>query len=285
MLFASKANSQYYEAICKIDTTTWNYLPYGDCDGFYTDTILILSDTLHNDQNYFVLYRHGYFENDTAGYLREDTILGKLWYRESLNSEPEYLVMDLELEKNDTFTIYGSNTSFDMTVDTVYYDEQNRKHVDFGNDNMQFCGTQPKFEFIEGVGSTACHFYQGIYNYSIISTGLLCCHKENQLVYSNDAFSNLCYIIGLNVDDSQSDFDVSVYPNPSNGCFKIEFDNPHQERYDIKLYSVTGSLVYYVETNNNSIEINSQIESNGIYFYTMKTNEGMKYYGKISIEK
>jgi hypothetical protein len=283
-LFAFTANSQDFETICKVQSTTWNYIPQGYCDGFYTDSITILKDTIFNEQTYFVLYNDGFFESDTAGYLREDTIAGKLWYREDLLTAQEYLIMDLSLNKNDNFTLYNYSSSVEITVDTVYYDDENRRHVGFGDENMQLCSFTPDFEFIEGVGSTACNFYQGKANVSIIESALLCCHKDDLLVFSNEEFSNVCYILGVEVSLISIDSEVNVFPNPSNGYFQIQFENFDNDSFILEIFSLTGQVVYSEKTNNDLININSGLKGSGIYFYKLTNQKNKTINGKILIE-
>ncbi|HNQ67365.1 MAG TPA: T9SS type A sorting domain-containing protein [Bacteroidales bacterium] len=283
-LFAFKANSQDYETICKVGSSSWNYIPYGGCDFFYTDSITILKDTIYNEQNYFLLYSFGYFESDTAGYLREDTIVGKLWYRENLSTAPEYLIMDLSLNKNDSFMLHEYSYPTEITVDTVYYDDENRKHVGFSDEIIRICSFTPDFEFIEGVGSTACHFYQGTSSGPYLSTSLLCCHRNNELIFSNEEFYNNCNLLCVNAHISNTDSEVNVFPNPSNGCFEIKFDNPNCEFFIFEIYSLTGQTVYSEKTNNDLINIKSGLNGSGIYFYTLTNNKNKMINGKILIE-
>lgn len=283
-LFVCTVNSQDFETICKVQSTTWNYIPQGYCDGFYTDSITILKDTIFNEQTYFVLYNDGYFESDTAGYLREDTIAGKLWYREDLLTAQEYLIMDLSLNKNDSFTLYDFSSSVEITVDTVYYDDENRKHVGFGDENMQLCSFTPDFEFIEGVGSTACHFYQGTVNGSILYSALLCCHKDDELIISNETFDNMCNILEVFVPEIQTDVSLNVFPNPSNGSFKIEFENPDSEFFSLSIYSLTGQTIYSQITYQELIQVNEVFDQEGIYFYKLTNHKDKIFSNKIIIE-
>lgn len=285
LLFVVNARSQDFETICKVGSTSWNYIPYGACDYFTTDSLTIVTDTLFNEQNYFVLYNYGFYGNDTAGYLREDTIAGKLWYREDLHTSQEFLVMDLSLNKDDSFTLYDFTSSTEITVDTVYYDTENRKHVGFGDGNMQLCSYTPDFEFIEGVGSTACHLYQGTTSGSILSTALLCCHKDEELIFSTETFNNSCSIFSVNVPKSQVNFETNVYPNPSNGNFTIKFVNPEFNIYSLKIYSLSGQLVYSENINQELIKIDEGLLTDGIYFYKLTNHKDKIISGKILIDR
>lgn len=282
IFFAFKANSQDFETICQVGSTSWNYISYGACDYFNSDSITILKDSLYNEQTYYVLFNHDFDINDTVGYLREDTILGKLWFREDLHMCQEFLIMDLSLNKNDSFTLYSYFSSFEMIVDTVFYDIESRKHVGFGDRNMQLCAFTPDFEFIEGVGCTACHFYQGISTGEILNTALLCCHKNDELVFSNEEFDNLCTYNITNIQTHDETFISNVFPNPSNGSFIIQFDNSDNQLFNLVIYSLTGQTVFCVKTNQNQIIIDKKLDK-GIYLYKLTNQTDMLFSGKIFI--
>lgn len=272
---------QNFETICKVQSTSWNYIPNGGCDAFYTDSITILKDTLYNSQKYYVLYNHRFLENGRVGFLREDTITGKLWYSENLQTSEEYLVMDLNLQKNDAFLIYDNNSSFEIYVDSVYYDNNNRKHIDFGYDNLFLCSANPKFEFIEGIGTSAFLFYQGTANSTQLSMALLCCNKENQQIYSNETFSNICNITEVGIVETGLVRYPEVYPNPSKFSFQVKFDNPGAEVYTLNIYSLTGQIVFTISTIGNSIIIDGACTIRGMYLYRLTSDNGKVFTGKI----
>ena len=73
----------------------------------------------------------------------------------------------------------------------------------------------------------------------------------------------------------------SIYPNPSNGLFVIDF-NTENEVDEIVIYNQAGSIVYTKTVNENTqkLNINLQLE-NG--FYYLKTNKNTNQLKKISI--
>jgi hypothetical protein len=87
------------------------------------------------------------------GYLKEDTNTGKLWFR-SLD-EKERLIMDLSLEKSDTF-YFGFDDSLLYTVDAISYSAV-KKYVSFkgeSNDSILFIG---------GVGSSNFFYFEYVF--------------------------------------------------------------------------------------------------------------------------
>lgn len=275
--------AQDFETICKIQSTSWNAAS-GACDFIITDSTIIIGDTLYNGNTYFTLYNFGYSENDSLGFLREDTVSGKLWYRHSLNNPPEFLIMDLSLQKNDIFTLCGFNDSIDIIVDTTYYDNEGRKHVDFGFGILDICGSVSQFEFIEGIGPTPGLFYQGDFYEPYCNSALLCCTKDGQQIFSNLIFNNVCMINETGIRETPLNNNSTIYPNPTSHSFQVKFRNDNEDLYTLEIYSSTGQRVYSFQTNSDSINIDDRLSGSGLYFYKLSSEKGEKYSGKIVFE-
>jgi len=70
--------------------------------------------------------------------------------------------------------------------------------------------------------------------------------------------------------------DIRVFPNPSYDKTIIEFDNPNRDKYDLRIYSLTGELVYSLkDIYNNRIVIDAEILETGCYFVEIS---GVKIY-------
>lgn len=79
-------------------------------------------------------------------------------------------------------------------------------------------------------------------------------------------------------NDSFSNSNFSVYPNPNKGTFNLQFKEIVTD-FNVEIYDVTGKVVYVNEFYQNSDlikEIKVQDEmSKGIYFMNIKTNDGL----------
>ena len=75
--------------------------------------------------------------------------------------------------------------------------------------------------------------------------------------------------------------DIVLYPNPSNGVFKIKTDNA--EKFGIKVYSMQGILIYANDNYSNSVEIDISTQSAGQYI--LKLNQGISFNTKYIIIK
>ena len=79
------------------------------------------------------------------------------------------------------------------------------------------------------------------------------------------------YGLGLEEDKSKS-FEFNVFPNPTDGNFKISLDNFIGENLQVNVYSVTGKLIKNIPLNQSNIDgyynidVNLEGVSKGIYF-------------------
>lgn len=74
-------------------------------------------------------------------------------------------------------------------------------------------------------------------------------------------------------------YNLSIYPNPGSGLFNLSIDNLSSENVTLKVYDITGKLVYINEFNhlNNRFEtvIDLSGYADGIYHVQLKTNNAL----------
>jgi hypothetical protein len=85
--------------------------------------------------------------------------------------------------------------------------------------------------------------------------------------YSNGPSSG-CIITSL---PSETETNISVYPNPSSGIFKI---NSSIQKGTFEIYNLQGKKVYSGSVKSN-FQIDISAQSNGIYYLKLSTSEGM----------
>ncbi len=66
-------------------------------------------------------------------------------------------------------------------------------------------------------------------------------------------------------------FNISIYPNPSNGLFNFELTNG-QGSTDIKIYDLNGKKIKDISTDNSYIQVDLSTYKKGIYFISV-TND------------
>ena len=75
------------------------------------------------------------------------------------------------------------------------------------------------------------------------------------------------------INDYKYDFNVSFYPNPSNGELSFSIINSTVNYKEIIIYSINGKIINSYLINKNVGNINLNMES-GIYFIRLKENNG-----------
>lgn len=75
------------------------------------------------------------------------------------------------------------------------------------------------------------------------------------------------------INSMESDFDFSIYPNPSNGIFTLNFDN--QEAYSVDVISTLGKIVYS-KTNISDNVINISNLQTGVYLLKVTHKDQIK---------
>ncbi|MFA8451283.1 MAG: C25 family cysteine peptidase [Bacteroidales bacterium] len=85
--------------------------------------------------------------------------------------------------------------------------------------------------------------------------------------------------VGLEETFSQND--IQIFPNPNSGIFHIKFNNSQEEDYTIKVVNINGKLVYNKQiTSDGSLSHKVQLAdkdiSSGVYFVQIMGKEGIK---------
>jgi peptidyl-prolyl cis-trans isomerase B (cyclophilin B) len=88
-------------------------------------------------------------------------------------------------------------------------------------------------------------------------------------------------ISGTGIDSYALENQISVTPNPSSGQFL--FSNLEREN-TIEVFDVTGRSVLKTSTKNNSCQIDLSDKSNGLYFYSITSQNKIIKQGKIILE-
>jgi hypothetical protein len=265
--------AQPYESIFGHISTEWNIIPYGVCDGMYTMTTSVIGDSVINGQNYKGVDHYSGFNYDT-GFLREDTISGKVWFYNK-TIEREILVMDLSLNATDSFKIYyNALDSTYIFVDTLFINN-GIKHILFKHCYIHICAPDEQFEFIEGTGTNAGLFYVDTWYENSFFSYLLCHKKDGEKIYGNSLFNDTCFIDMVGIDDVLQHDEFEIYPNPSSELIVIPFDQ--EIKVHIEIYNNLGNLIVQKNIFNEK-QINISKYLPGIYI--VRINNGAKVFIK-----
>ncbi len=328
-----KAQTSYVKMLDK-DTTTWQH--FGFMYGVKSSEVLTLPNVSLNSFAaidtitigsflYKKLYEVSTWANPIYypgkvlfGYLREDTIAKKVFYRENLSSN-DILLYDFSLNLNDsTFLNFPLNPSLNgyYRVDSIKVKNEVagprkhfylRKHVN--NSNHQFY----YFDHIEGIGNTYHFAYLFQQNLSssfvpinisptckhLWEFGLACKHNKNKKQYQSCTYvsntwnykSDSCsfaYITGSLTENTLNN-SFYVYPNPSSERFNIKFENSIDENIKVNITSTLGQTLNTenaVKFNfkNNEIYIDIKSLKSGMYFIKLELKGKEVYYPIYKLE-
>jgi hypothetical protein len=259
--------SQNYKSIFGNTSTFWNVIPHGYCDGIISSTITATSDTTIDSNTYKRI-------SGLGGYLREDTVQGKVWFYDSLLSKV-YLVMDMSLALGETSYIYTfNNDSIPITVDSVYF-IGGLKHIRF-NESLNMCGYSEKIKFIEGSGPNISFNYQGTFNGMPPISYMLCHFKDGLKVIGNYLFYDTCFVYLVGLPENKPNINsIKIFPNPASDFIYLNIEDFDNKTAVVSLYNILGLLVKkQVLTNyQNIIDIGNLQDD--LYLVTIETENSI----------
>lgn len=260
-LFFHKGFGQTYQKVAIPDTTTW-LVAQEQLFGRFIDTLYAKNQI--DDQIEIWFGSSGFDEPIFMGFLRASEDNSKLWFSPNGTSKnEELLVFDLTLEKGDTFYLGSTLT----TVDTVFY-RDNLKHIEFDISTIW----DENLRFIEGVGpniSVAWIAHPGILEPYVI------CKYDDALFYvaENPNFID-CNLDTTNSEEMDNYYEINIYPNPFEDCFRI-YVFSLSNKTEIIILDMKGRIVFNDTLLNGYNEIclaSLQPGSYIINFLCNKTN-------------
>ena len=273
--------AQSYKSLCTNEkSSNWNF--FSNTIPGNTIKYFIDEDTIINSLTY------KWFGKGTteSGLIREDTVLGKIWfkgvnpYTHLITDTSEKLVCDFSLNVNDSFHYYyhqpyGLNKYFDgdiwLKVDSVF-NFRGLKHIRFdtaGCSNLIYYHsnnskkTIVKFVMIEGFGTNrGFHYMFNILNNWVVQ----CQYRDLDLFYSNtySSYPDSCNLsLGVGLGESVFN-DFSISPNPSNNIIKITGKMVSLE-FNYEIYDLRGNIIQLGKSNGSSeLEIDISKFDSGI---------------------
>lgn len=193
------------------------------------------------------------FDDYDGALVREDTVAGRLWYRDD---NEEVLLVDMSLQEGDIF--YG------YTVQSVEYDTAGRKKILFDEYGQVFWleGVGPKFLF-DYPNLMVCFFHDGEKVYKTDIDYFFHCPISNEYCRST------CDPMG--VDDADCN-NLKVSPNPCASYASVELPGDAQ----VTLYDALGHVVRSMRSGAGRVGIDMSALPAGIYYictaYSDKTH-------------
>ena len=272
-------NCQDYESIFGDNSTIW-YSAREAIDRVDNIKIIAESDTIINTKEYIKLDIQGIY-NTEKFLLREDVASGKVWIY-ILETQTEYLIMNMSLQKGDDFKIVTPDFLEDSiaVVDSVFF-VNGTKHIQLDYE-LQIGNTFERLEFIEGVGPNSGLLYQCKDLDDNISYAqlLLCVYKDDILEYKDIKYaSDQCtYLSNFEILQRINPKDVLIYPNPSTDYLYVV--SPLSYSGTVQIYNINGELINKEYIEGYSTTINISDYANGVYYLIIYENESSYNIGK-----
>ncbi len=77
-----------------------------------------------------------------------------------------------------------------------------------------------------------------------------------------------------NIVENILDYDIKIYPNPSNGIFNIDLKNPKSLYFTITITDITGKTLFKTVCDKNIFKFDGNSLKSGIYFIKLNKGEG-----------
>ena len=81
------------------------------------------------------------------------------------------------------------------------------------------------------------------------------------------------------MSEINSNYQLKIFPNPFNDNFTVA--TTFTNNYEFSLTDLNGRFLLKTFSQEKNLEIDNLQLENGIYFYTIKTEDGLSYNGKI----
>ncbi len=323
-IFCMSSQAQTYNKMLIKDTTTWQHfgIIYGVKSAqmqnmFITNSSIAAIDTVTiGSYLYKKLYELSvpafinYSNKMLVGYIREDSVAKKVFFKETL-AAPEFVLYDFSLNVNDsTLMNFPNNPSANgyYRVDSIITKTElcgPRKHFYFrkhqNNSNPSF----EYFEFVESIGSTY-HFLYRYYNgfmsvffnyqpgcYHKWELGLACKKNKSSQQYQSCTynssmwtnFTNSCtyYYFSGGLNEHALLKGVSVYPNPANDKVFLSFYIENGQAFEINIIDVLGKIIqsnknvsFY--SGQNTFELSTSQLKSGVYSIVISNKEHKSTY-------
>ncbi len=245
------ASSQPYESMFGSTSTMW-IIKWYNLDFGGNDTIVVEKDTLAYGYNWKKIIKtnsYGFFESGAL--LREDTLIGKVWYRPlEPGWDTTYLAFDFDLEEGDTFDL---SSNYDPWLTSVIVDSTDitdtGKRIRFNS----FIEQGENITFIEGVGGNQGPIYKE--SSGLLQPYLLCAYKDGVQTYSNISYEGNCSPpTSINLIEPATA--IEVYPNPVEDILHIK--NVSEIDFEkVEIYDALGRKVstewYHTTINFNGL--------------------------------
>lgn len=258
-----KPNEPNFKSIFGKKSTSWSLVRTTACDATSSRIVSIQKDTIFNSHDYKKLEKYGY--------LREDTINGKVWFWD-ISKKKEYLVMDLNLDVGDFFDLIdykgGVKPIKVLSVDWVNNLKTIRLDVEIRH--CVFTANTDYLTFVEGSGPSASFDYQQSFYDDNLDKYMACHFKDGVKVLGNVVYKDNCYFNYISTKEIYNDETIKMYFQGEK--LKIEAESLANDA-KIVFFDVVGNTIYQQNINALFSEIILPELANGVYIAVLFQKE------------
>lgn len=279
LVFASSVSAQPWQSIFGKDSTVWTRMVSGPStlDPIYTARFYVEKDTILRASRYKKVSNSLPPHMLNRYLLREVLDSGKVYCVElkTIPQDPtapcrhgEFLYMDYNLKKGDTFFHYPPPYEQEGVVDTTFI-ENGRKHIVFAQKFPD--SLNERYTMIEGIGFNfnIGNNFPCVYDRAPSASFLFCNWKDNVQQYATPRFNNNCYPYPIYVTGIKEPAKslYAIYPNPTSTAINIVFDNALIANTQYHIYDALGRLIQQSDIQAGAQKVNIDIANHpsGIY--------------------
>jgi len=285
---ALSVSSQTYHKLIRTNTFWDNFITDVQCYLTANRVCFTNNDTIIQGNTYRISRQYAYQTQDTTSglfcppfvvsntyglgtFLREDTILKKVYINEPYDTPHDQLLYDFSLQVGDTLqSFYNGNYTLVLTsIDTVTLNngDGTRKRFSFNHN--------PLVNYIEGIGGS-----QGLFNPIFITEnmgGYFCINDNGTNIWGDQ-----CSYFFVGTDNLPLVERFSITPNPAHSYFTVHLGKPIKNA-NLQLFNLSGQLLISTPITESETKIMVDCFSQGLYLTQLTSNEGIVK-GKILIK-
>lgn len=248
------------------------------------------NDTIFNDTIYKMVIANnpnstGFFPNGAVGFIREDTLERKVYFRDHIATAPFFtikdrLLYDFSIESGDTVEVFGMYTCPEFynsykvisTSSVSLLNGSERKVWNLGPIGEY---DQNNDQWIEGIGSLNGMPFPGCYQLETISFSLdLLCYFEGETkLYALK--EDTCEVYWTSSVSELALNRIHCYPNPSRDELNISLPNNFQDCHTISIFDLSGRLLLQEVNCGNEFKVDVSKLQPGLYFLKAVSQRGV----------
>jgi len=142
-----------------------------------------------------------------------------------------------------------------------------------GSDDYGYSGIYTSGGKVIGVGKTLS-YGAGAEDAFLVRFNSDSIYTASIHTFMQNNFTDTLYLAVAAIKNYKDNFNVKLFPNPSNGCIQLKITGIEQKVYTAKVYSVLGTEIYATKIqSNNNVNLDFPFLGNGNYFLKIEDSD------------